>query len=220
MAYLITLQLRLQLEDLSSTLAQIEAAGGGGNAPTQIRRDVSRLREDLQGVDSAIFHAAALRAEGEIEEAARVFKVDVLNALFTGYPPGTVFDYEGGPAQPPKRGIVWQLASLINQVWAGWHPVLWIRDDGLPWWQWVPEAWASGMVAGVNELEAAITTRPEAGPGWGARAGEAIEALNNATGEFVEDAAGTIRSFLSTGSKVVLVGLAALGAYFLFVRKK
>ena len=138
-----------QLAEIRERAADVEDVGGGS---LQLRLELERRVEDLESFLSD--YIRILRAMGGDEtvldgiEIAEYTQTLAEHIFVQGWP--DKIDYEAGEGSevnPLPYGLIWEISSLTNQVWAMWHPITWIGDDpDVPWWEWIPVAIAAGWV--------------------------------------------------------------------------
>ncbi len=201
-----------QLAEIRERAGDVESIGGGS---LQLRVELDRRVEDLEGL---IFdYVQTLRAmagdpdviTGTVAENTQ----RIAGHLFVqGWPDKVDYEAgEGSETNPLPYGLIWEISSLTNQVWAMWHPVSWVHDDpAVPWWDWIPVAIAAGWVEAINRVQAlAGQEDPENTEGWGAQLGHAAEQTEAAVIEIADQGAGAIGRAAEVAKK--MIGAAALG---------
>lgn len=200
-----------RLADLRMVAQDVENVGGGS---LQLRLELERRVEDWQGM--VMDFARTLRAQNDPEEDADALASELARRLFVEFPQDEgLWDYEaGGSVLPPPRGLIWELGTLANQVWAMWHPIAWVMDDpDEPWWSWMPVAIAAGWVSAINDVQEVVNNEPTQGPGWGAQLGTAAEQTEAKAVELSEKASEVLDSaiaYATGGAAIVLLGLGLL----------
>lgn len=202
-----------QLAEIRERAADVEDVGGGS---LQLRLELERRVEDLESFLSD--YIRILRAMGGDEtvldgiEIAEYTQTLAEHIFVQGWP--DKIDYEAGEGSevnPLPYGLIWEISSLTNQVWAMWHPITWIGDDpDVPWWEWIPVAIAAGWVEAINRVQDLVTQEdPGGGEGWGAQVGHAAEQTEAAVIEIGEAGGAAIGRAAAVAKK--MLGAAAVG---------
>jgi hypothetical protein len=203
-----------QLAEIRERAADVEDAGGGS---LQLRLELNRRVEDFEG--SVFAYTAILRfMAGDTEapmlgDTAEESLEALARELFIAGDPREI-DYEAGEGSevnPLPYGLIWEISSLTNQVWAMWHPITWIGEDpDEPWWEWIPVAIAAGWVEAINRVQDLVAQEdPGGGEGWGAQVGHAAEQTEAAVIEIGEAGGAAIGRAAAVAKK--MLGAAAVG---------
>lgn len=201
-----------RLAAMREVAAEVEAVGGGS---LQLRLELNRRVDDWMGLLQRVrYILAADYDEGEDEAS---LSAELARLVFVEFPQDEgLWEYEdGGSVLPPRYGFAWEIGTLMNQVWAMWHPISWIGQNNEPWWMVLPETIAAGWVAAVNDTQELAGAMPEYGPGWGAQIGEAAvetEAAAISIGQRGYDLA------VKIAAGGMAIGLAVLGGLYLWSR--
>lgn len=217
-----------QLAEIRDRAAEVEQVGGGA---LQLRLELNRRVEDFEG--SVFAYTAILRfMAGDTEAPMRGDTVEesleaLARELFIAGDPSKI-DYEAGEGSevnPLPYGLIWEISSLTNQVWAMWHPIQWISaDPDAPWWEWIPVFVAAGWVEAINSVqELATQADPDGGAGWGAEIAESAEQTEAAVieiGEAGADAIAAAAGVVGKGMAMAAIGLGLVALIVIGGRKR
>lgn len=198
-----------KLTRLIEVATTVEAVGGGS---AQLKLELNRRVDDWTMLRQEFFEIVF----NEVEDPKAAFD-ELYRRIFVRFPQDQgKWDYEDGGSQyPPKYGLAWEIGSLTNQVWAMWHPTLWISENpDEPWYSWIPAAIAGGWIEALNDVQSVISESPVEGPGWGAEMAETAEKTQIAAVDFAKKGADAIKkAAYGAGAAVVGLGLLFLGIF-------
>ena len=194
------------LGDLINRANEVEAVGGGSQ---QLKLELNRRREDWEGILQLLRADVFGDSEDSDADFAKAYKL-----LFVSFPQDEgEFEYENGSQLPPRYGLIWEIGSLSNQVWAMWHPLSWVHDDpDEPWYSWIPVAIAAGWVEAFNDVQGLVGQAPEQGPGWGAGIAQAAEQTEQAVIDIGNKGASLLKKAVGMAAGGALLGLLIGGA--------
>lgn len=201
-----------RLAAMRDVAAQVEAIGGGS---LQLRLELERRVEDWSGLLQDVKYAALGQFDADEDEAAMAS--EIARRVFVEFPQDEgKWEYlDGGSQLPPRYGLAWEIGTLLNQVWATWHPILWIGQNGEPWYMVLPQQIAAGWVEAITDTQELAGALPEQGEGWGAQIGHAAEETEAAIIQIGQKGVDLVKAAASAG---MALGVALLGGLFLLSR--